>query len=419
MARTEDSPWAVSVAQVASRPGQSKEIDATFPAPSGIGDEIVGVDEGADVSVVGSFDSIVDGLILNARISAPVHAECTRCLKPIQRDWTVNVTSFFPYEDKSAAGKGGKAGKNGKEEEVDIIAGEDEAEDTYPLLDGGAWADLEALLRDTLVEELPLQPLCKPDCKGLCSQCGIDLNENPDHQHDMTDIRFAALEGLIHSWRLSGLIMTGLFQDSFFDAVAKLGIPVVLIDSYVDDPNICCVGLEDEKGGYLATKHLLENGHRVIAFASPPISPAGVIELRLQGYRRALAEYGVPYDPALVFTQEISVQEGKKLGHQLSTRPEITGIFASADILAAGIMSGLHECGVSVPRDKSIVGFDDHYISQLAIPGLTTIHQDSEKKGTLATEMILAQLRKEEIAQKKVILPVHLVERGSVRNING
>ena len=195
----------------------------------------------------------------------------------------------------------------------------------------------------------------------------------------------AALEGLIHSWRLSGLIMTGLFQ----------------------------------KGGYLATKHLLENGHRVIAFASPPISPAGVIELRLQGYRRALAEYGVPYDPALVFTQEISVQEGKKLGHQLSTRPEITGIFASADILAAGIMSGLHECGVSVPRDKSIVGFDDHYISQLAIPGLTTIHQDSEKKGTLATEMILAQLRKEEIAQKKVILPVHLVERGSVRNIKG
>ena len=80
-------------------------------------------------------------------------------------------------------------------------------------------------------------------------------------------------------------------------------------------------------------------------------------------------------------------------------------------------MSGLHECGVSVPRHKSIVGFDDHYISQLAIPGLTTIHQDSEKKGTLATEMILAQLRKEEIAQKKVILPVHLVERGSVRNI--
>ncbi|HAH53569.1 MAG TPA: DNA-binding protein [Bifidobacterium sp.] len=191
MARIEDSPWAVSVAQVASRPGQSKEIDETFPAPSGIGDEIVGVDEGADVSVTGSFDSIVDGLVLTARINAPVHAECTRCLKPIKRDWTVNVTSFFPYEDASTNSNG-----KSKDDEVDIIAGEDESEDTYPLLGGGAWADLEALLRDTLVEELPLQPLCKPDCKGLCSQCGVDLNEHPDHHHDVTDIRFAALEGL-------------------------------------------------------------------------------------------------------------------------------------------------------------------------------------------------------------------------------
>ena len=57
-------------------------------------------------------------------------------------------------------------------------------------------ANIEALLRDTLVEELPLQPLCKPDCLGLCSQCGADLNEEPDHHHDVTDIRFAALEGL-------------------------------------------------------------------------------------------------------------------------------------------------------------------------------------------------------------------------------
>jgi len=191
MARIEDSPWAVSVAQVASRPGQSKEIDETFPAPSGIGDEIVGVDEGADVSVTGSFDSIVDGLVLTARINAPVHAECTRCLKPIKRDWTVNVTSFFPYEDASTNSNG-----KSRDDEGNIIAGEDESEDTYPLLGGGAWADLEALLRDTLVEELPLQPLCKPDCKGLCSQCGVDLNEHPDHHHDVTDIRFAALEGL-------------------------------------------------------------------------------------------------------------------------------------------------------------------------------------------------------------------------------
>jgi len=227
-----------------------------------------------------------------------------------------------------------------------------------------------------------------------------------------------ALASLIHSWRLSGLILTGLFQDDFFEAVKKLGVPLVLIDSYVDDPDICSIGLEDEQGGYIATKHLLENGHRVIAFASPAIQPGGVIDQRLKGYRRALAEYGVAFDPSLIFTQEISVQEGKQLGRLLSEKPEITGIFASADILAAGIMAGLNEAGVSIPQQKSIVGFDDHYLSQLTTPGLTTIHQDAEQKGFLATDMILAQVRGEDIPEKHVILPVRLVERDSVRNLN-
>ena len=187
MPRPEDSQWAVSVAQVASRPGQSKPIDTVFPAPSGIGDDIVGVREGADVRVVGSFDSIVDGLVFTGRIEAPLTAECTRCLKPIDPDWTVNATLFFPYDAPGADdGRG-----NG---EVEIIAGEDEAEDVYPLSSDGAFADMESPLRDTLVEALPLQPLCKEDCLGLCPQCGVDLNENPDHHHDVTDIRFAALE---------------------------------------------------------------------------------------------------------------------------------------------------------------------------------------------------------------------------------
>ena len=226
------------------------------------------------------------------------------------------------------------------------------------------------------------------------------------------------LAALSHSWQLAGLIVTGMFQDEFYRTTKALGIPFVLIDSYVDDPDVCCVGLEDEKGGYLATRHLLENGHRTIAFASPSVRPGGVIEKRLQGYRRALEEFGAAFDPALVFTQEISVTEGKKLGRLLAGKPEITGVFASADILAAGILAGMSECGVSVPRDKSVVGFDDNYLAQLTSPGLTTVHQDADRKGVLATDMMLRQLRREEIAEKSVILPVRLVERGSVRQLS-
>lgn len=191
MARPEDSLWAVSVAQVASRAGQSKPIDADFPAPGGIGDDVIGVDEGVPVHVTGSFDSIVDGLVFTAHLTAPVHAECTRCLRPLQRDWDVDVTAFFPYASAEDTAK-----DHARDDEVEIIAGEEETEDTYPLFNNGAFADLEALLRDTLVEALPLQPLCREDCRGLCPQCGVDLNEHPEHHHDMTDIRFAALADL-------------------------------------------------------------------------------------------------------------------------------------------------------------------------------------------------------------------------------
>lgn len=226
------------------------------------------------------------------------------------------------------------------------------------------------------------------------------------------------LAALSRSWHLSGLIITGMFQDAFFDTVKELGIPFVLIDSYVDDPDVCSIGLEDEEGGYIATRCLLEKGHRTIAFASPPIHSGGVIEKRLDGYRRALKEFNIEFDPALVFTQEISVQEGKALGRLLAERTEITGIFASADILAAGIMAGLNECCVNVPLDKSVIGFDDNYLSQLTIPALTTVHQDADQKGILATDMILKQLRQEPIVEKSIVLPVSLVERGSVLPIN-
>lgn len=228
----------------------------------------------------------------------------------------------------------------------------------------------------------------------------------------------AELDALCRSWRLSGLVLTGMFQDDFFTATLNLGIPFVLIDSYVDHPDVFSVGLEDEKGGYIATRHLLENGHRRIAFASPSVRPGGVIEKRLLGYRQALAEFGLPFDPQLVFTQEFTVEEGKRLGHALSQQRDVTGIFASADVLAAGIMAGLHEKGVSVPQDKSIVGFDDNYLSRLTTPALTTVHQDAEQKGILATDMIMRQLQGAPIPEKNVILPVRLVERDSVRDLN-
>jgi uncharacterized protein len=188
MTRAEDSAWAVNVLSISGRPGQSLELDADFPAPSGIGDQIIGVTEGESVHVSGNIDSIVDGLILNGRISAPLHAECTRCLKPLNKTWDVDTMAFFSFA-------GDDQGSH-NDTDADIIAGEDESEDVYPVASGGAIIDLESLLRDNLVESLPLQPVCQEDCLGLCPQCGINLNDHPEHTHEITDIRWAALADL-------------------------------------------------------------------------------------------------------------------------------------------------------------------------------------------------------------------------------
>ena len=188
MARIEYTDWTVPVAQVGSRAGQTMQVDRDFPAPGGIGDSIVGVKEGEPIHVNGQFDSIIDGLIFTGTFTAPVTAVCARYDRDLSGDWSEQVTAFFPYEDADA-------GKT-KNEDVEIIAGEEESGDTYPLIDNGAFANIEPLLRDTFVSALPLNPLCKPDCKGLCPQCGLDLNESPEHVHEVTDLRFADLEAL-------------------------------------------------------------------------------------------------------------------------------------------------------------------------------------------------------------------------------
>lgn len=195
------SLWAVPVAQMAARAGSSMQLHRVFPAPEGIGDSVIGVKPGSDVTVNGNFDSVVDGLMFQGTITARVHAECSRCLMSLHRDWSVDVCAFFAQvESKGGARSNTKSnranGDNDDLEDADIWDEGDDSGNVYPLVGGGDFADIEALIRDTMVSELPLKPLCEPDCKGLCSQCGENLNEHPDHHHDITDIRFAALEGL-------------------------------------------------------------------------------------------------------------------------------------------------------------------------------------------------------------------------------
>ena len=219
----------------------------------------------------------------------------------------------------------------------------------------------------------------------------------------------------LQNWNMDGLFFTGIFKDKFFDSVAGLHIPVVLIDSYVRTSQFCNVGLEDFTGSYNATRHLIEKGHRHIAFASPNIKDGGVLQERFLGYKAALAEASIPFDKSLIFQQEMDIASCKLACDDIVKHPEITGIVVSADIMAAGIMAGLKSKGVRIPDDISIVGFDDINIAQLVSPPLTTIRQDMNLKGRLAVDFMLQLLSGKPLETKEITLPTKLIERDSVR----
>lgn len=227
------------------------------------------------------------------------------------------------------------------------------------------------------------------------------------------------LLAFLRNWNVEGVFMPGLFEDEpFYQTLLDLKLPVVLTDSYVSNlGHMTNIGLQDFEGGRIATEHLVQNGHKRIVFAGPKVKPGGVVEQRLLGYKQALADNGIPFDPSLVYECEFSTTKMMELGGALAKREDVTGVFATADILAAGIMSGLQQAGRMVPRDISIVGFDDINWARMTMPMLTTVHQDAVKKGRLAAECMIQLLEGESNQLQNRVLPVQLVERHSVRKI--
>lgn len=229
-------------------------------------------------------------------------------------------------------------------------------------------------------------------------------------------------EGLlqfIRNWNVEGVFMPGLFEDEpFYQTLRELKMPVVLTDSYIRNlGRMVNIGLQDFEGARLATEHLIENGHKRIVFAGPAIKSGGVVEQRLLGYRKALHDHGIAFDPGLVYECEFSTSKMIALGAEMAKRNGFTAVFATADMLAAGIMSGLQQAGRMVPRDISVVGFDDINWSRMTMPMLTTVHQDAMLKGRMAAECMIRLLEGEPVSNHNQIMPVRLIQRDSVRTI--
>ncbi|MEV3859393.1 LacI family DNA-binding transcriptional regulator [Streptomyces sp. NPDC050095] len=196
-------------------------------------------------------------------------------------------------------------------------------------------------------------------------------------------------------------------------------IPFVLVDRVAEGASECSVSVDDVNGGELAVRHLVDAGHRRIAYVSGP--PAlNQVKDRRQGALRALKEAGLPASALRELpTERLDVAAGRDAGARLlglADRP--TAVFCANDLLALGVLQSMYAAGVRVPEDVAIVGYDDIEFAAAAAVPLTSVRQPAVTMGALAAELLLEEIEAADRPDtahehRRVVLQPELVVRGS------
>ncbi|HEX5850180.1 MAG TPA: LacI family DNA-binding transcriptional regulator [Rubrobacter sp.] len=214
--------------------------------------------------------------------------------------------------------------------------------------------------------------------------------------------------------RVDGILTAApqLEHDEKVGALLSGEVPAVSIHR-IPGVNVSLVGSDHVETALLATRHLLELGHRRIATVTGS-DDRQVTARRLRGYKQALDEVGVPYDEDLVESGGWEAEKAYDATLRLLGRvPDITAFYAQNDRMAFGVLSALHAQGMRVPEDCAVVGCDDIPLAAHAIPPLTTVHVPFYETGETAVRVLLDIIAGRTDVPERVLLPVHLVRRGS------
>jgi uncharacterized protein len=169
------SEFHISIHDLKRQPGEMMEILRNFPNPDRIGIDVIAIEPGEEVSIVGKVESVSTGVLATCEITSQARGECVRCLDPITLNVHASIQELYFYA-------------------IPADLDEDEEE---PLLIAEERIDLLAPIRDAVILDLPLAPHCSQECLGLCPECGEKISENPSgHNHEQIDPRWAALKKL-------------------------------------------------------------------------------------------------------------------------------------------------------------------------------------------------------------------------------
>jgi len=217
-----------------------------------------------------------------------------------------------------------------------------------------------------------------------------------------------------------GVIILGGCPDN--DALAlelkTLGVPLVLVDTYIPDAPIHAVVPDNEWGAFQAYKHLVELGHKRVALIEGPPKYRTLVDRRW-GALRAAEQLGVPVTPQY---RQPSIssgypQKGYREMKQLLSLPNIpTAVFAVSDRAALGALEAIKEVGLRVPDDIALIGFDDLASAESASPPLTSVHYAREQMGILAFDSLMAQIKGKAQIPIRQVVPSELVIRASTRS---
>ncbi len=249
--------------------------------------------------------------------------------------------------------------------------------------------------------------------ENVCFERGYNIimgNASDDPQRELEYLK------VLLSRQVDGilLISTGAYNESLA-LLASHETPVVMVDRTADIPTVDEILTANKQGGLLATEYLLGLGHRRIGCITGPsyLTPSAE---RVQGYAEALEAAGVAVDEALIVNGNFQHESGYRACRQMLALAEPpTAIFACNDLMAVGAICALHEAGLGVPDDVSVVGYDDIPLASYTVPRLTTIAQPAREIGQLAAERLIARLQHNSTPPAHQRLPVRLVERDSCR----
>ncbi len=248
------------------------------------------------------------------------------------------------------------------------------------------------------------------------SNAGYDLMVYTTHRKKGKEAQF--VNTLIGGLSDGLLLMVPVIEDetsesSYLELLRQRQFPYVLIGQIDEQKKSTVVDSSNWQGSYEATRYLLELGHKKIAFITGFMAIHSARE-RLAGYKAALHEAAIGIDERLIVEGDFQVQGGYKATLRLlELSPRPTAIFASNDVSAFGAMDALRFAGLDVPKDMSVIGFDDVPQASTTYPKLTTVRQPLSEMGRLAVKLLLEQIEQPSRVTQHITLETQLVKRDS------